>query len=68
MVRILNNTIVECDEDTRIDYRELAGLSTDNKPITNLATGSSFIEVDTGNVYFFDEVGHTWHKVGDSNG
>lgn len=32
-----------------------AGLSTDDKPTAGIATGSDFTEVDTGDVYFFDE-------------
>lgn len=40
-------------------YMEYAGLSTDTKP-TNCATGSIFVEVDTGKVYFFNSVGSTW--------
>lgn len=37
-----------------------AGLSTDTKP-TGVVTGSDFTEVDTGDVYFFDE-GSGWVK------
>ena len=48
-----------------IHYVELAGLSTDTKP-TGFATGSSFFEVDTSDVYFYDEAGKTWIKAGDS--
>ena len=33
-----------------------AGLSTDTKPTTDLATGSFFLEVDTSKAFFFDEV------------
>lgn len=40
------------------DYR---GLSTDEKP-TDAPDNSLFLEVDTGNFYFFD--GTTWQKVG----
>ena len=36
-------------------YCEFAGLSTDDKPVDNLLTGSIFIEVDTSKVYFYDE-------------
>lgn len=42
----------------------LAGLSTDTKPIdVNFATGSDFLEVDTANVYLYDEVTDSgkWH-------
>jgi hypothetical protein len=41
-------------------YVEYAGLSTDTKPTTGLITGSQFIEVDTGKIYFFNEVNNTW--------
>ena len=45
-------------------YVEAAGLSTDTKPTLNLVTGSLFLEVDTGKVYVFDEVGGTWNEIG----
>lgn len=45
-------------------YVEMAGLSTDNKPTTNLVTGSLFLEVDTGKVYAFDEISGTWNEIG----
>ena len=42
-----------------------AGRSTETKPTgSTIATGSTYIEVDTGNVYFFDEVTQAWTKVG----
>lgn len=37
------------------------GLSTDNKP-TNAAENSMFLELDTGDFYYFD--GSDWQKVG----
>jgi hypothetical protein len=45
-------------------YIEAAGLSTDAKPTNDLVTGSLFMEVDTGKVYAFDEVGGTWNEIG----
>ena len=46
-------------------YVELAGLSTDTKPKDNLVTGSLFLEVDTGDVYAFDETGSgSWTQIG----
>ena len=45
-------------------YVECAGLSTDEKPVDGLMTGSTFLEVDTGDVFLFDEVGESWNKVG----
>lgn len=45
-------------------YAEIFGLSTDDKPITGIVTGSKFTEVNTGDVYLFDETGDgTWTKV-----
>ena len=43
-------------------YCEFAGLSTDDKP-TGWATGSLFLEVDTGNVYAYDEEGEEWNQI-----
>lgn len=40
-------------------YNEYAGLYTDEKP-TDCATGSIFVEVDTGKVYFFNADAETW--------
>ena len=35
-------------------------LSTDSKPTTGIANGSVLIEMDTSNIYFFDEANATW--------
>lgn len=44
---------------------EFAGLSTDEKPVReDICTGSTFLEVDTGDVYFFDEESNSWLKAG----
>lgn len=40
---------------------EYKGLSTDTKP-TDCAVNSLFLELDTGDSYFFN--GSTWQKVG----
>lgn len=46
------------------NYIEAAGLSTDDKPVAGIITGSKFTEVDTGDQYLFDETGNgTWTKV-----
>lgn len=45
-------------------YVELACLHDDTKPTTGILTGSTCLEVDTGDVYAFAE-GETpaWHKI-----
>lgn len=47
---------------------ELRGLSTDEKPLVleeggKVENGSVFIEIDTGDVYLFDEEGQSWDPV-----
>lgn len=60
MIRVLEKKLQNDD----VNYYEFAGLSTDTKPETNVCTGSVFIEVDTGDVYLFDESEPEWNKVG----
>lgn len=43
-------------------YYEFAGLSTDDKPIVGVSTGSVFIEVNTGKAFMFAEPS-TWTEV-----
>ena len=45
----------------------LYGLSTDSKP-TSVGNGSVFIEVDTGNAFFFDAENATWYPQAESEG
>lgn len=57
-------TIVENAFVTGKKYVEMFGKSTDIKPLAGIVTGSKFTEVDTGDVYLFDESGDgTWTKV-----
>lgn len=50
--------------DGDLKYAEMFGLNKDDKPVMGLVTGSKFTEVDTGDVYLFDETdGGTWTKV-----
>lgn len=47
---------------------DLRGLSTDTKP-TNLTgygdvpNGSTFLEIDTGDIYAYDADGESWNKL-----
>ena len=61
MIRIINAHDVVTGQKKYIEY---AGLHDDTKPTgTEIATGSTFLEVDTGDVYAWDETGSTWHKI-----
>ena len=43
---------------------ELRGKSTDTKPSQDgVPNGSTFVEMDTGNVYFWDAVDKQWRQL-----
>ena len=49
----------------RYDYSEdlsYQGLSTDTKPTENVGINALFLELDTGDFYYFD--GEDWTEVG----
>ena len=68
MARIISQSFPLTPEGIAVDGAYVicaAGRSTETKPTgSTIATGSTYIEVDTGNVYFFDEVTQAWTKVG----
>lgn len=60
MVRIIEERIIVGN----VRYIEASGLKTDSKPTANIATGSLFLEVDTGDVYAFAEGDSpAWDKI-----
>jgi hypothetical protein len=64
MVRTIKDQAITQDK----HYIEAAGLSTDTKP-GGVITGSLFLEVDTGDVYAFDETDTgSWGKVASLGG
>lgn len=65
MIRILIDRLHSLENKR---YISAAGLSTDEKPLENLITGSVFSEIDTGKLYKFDEVGNAWIEQGGASG
>ena len=65
MVRSKRENTYYADEKV---LNEFYGLSTDNKPTENVATGSVFFEVDTGDIYLYDEIGEEWIIVSNNGG
>ena len=62
-MEILNAKMLRVKEDkTLIYYYDFAGDSSDTKPTDNVANGSTFTEVDTGDVYMFNGKTATWVK------
>ena len=43
---------------------EAACLHADSKPTTGIANGSLCLEIDTGDIYAFNEAGSAWVKLG----
>lgn len=48
---------------------DLIGLSTDTKPTSSvngitLKNGSTFLAMDTSQVFMYDEQNNTWHEIG----
>lgn len=64
MVRILESRIIA----DGVNYVEMACLSTDTKPTANICTGSLALEVNTGDVYAYDEHGGEWDKIAELGG
>ena len=46
----------------------LYGSSEDTKPTGGLASGSTFVEVDTGKLFLFNEAASTWLEIGSGSG
>ena len=58
MVRNIIERVVAGDK----FYIEAAGLTTDEKPVENIITGSRFFEVDSGDIFVYEESTRTWWK------
>jgi len=58
MISITRESINIKDKNNAI--LEIRGLSTDTKPIENITNGSSFIEMDTGKIYFYNAESQQW--------
>lgn len=61
MITIINTKRHTASNESHADYY-LKGLSEDTKPTENIAVNSMFLELDTGNFYFF--TGEEWRKAG----
>lgn len=50
-----------------LDMDDYRGLSTDTKP-SGITNGSTFLEIDTGTRYMYDEEGDEWYAMPDGGG
>lgn len=63
MITYRKNEIYEIKNGVPKYLIDIACLSTDTKPSTNIVTGSLALEVNTGDIYAFDEVSGNWTKI-----
>lgn len=63
MVRVLKNEINVNADGVAKSLAQIACLSTDTKPTSGLATGSIALEVNTGDMYAYDEESGDWTKI-----
>jgi len=59
-IRVVGDVPVQDESGNLLHIQDMFGLSDDSKPTTGLATGSSFVEVDTGKAFLFDESSSSW--------
>lgn len=59
-IRVVGDVLTQDESGNLLHIQDMFGLSGDSKPTTGLATGSSFVEVDTGKAYLFNETSSTW--------
>ena len=66
MISIVKTQIVKDTKEGKTVTGDLRGLSTDTKPTEingqKIGNGSSFVEMDTGKVYFYDIESETWKE------
>ncbi len=67
MVSIYKNDNIKITEEGEIVSAELRGLSTDTKPTETdgktIGNGSTFIEIDTGKIFFYDAENEEWKEA-----
>lgn len=62
-IRTKNATLIEVKDGAALYAAELYGTSEDTKPTAGYANGSTFLEVDTGKIYLFNEDASEWVEL-----
>ena len=62
-MRALKMELQEIVNGVGVHYVEMAGASSETKPVTGIVDGSTFLETDTGDLYVFSEAGAAWVKL-----
>lgn len=62
-IRVGRSKNIVTEQGEHLDLAELFGTSDDTKPTEGYANGTSFLEVDTGKIYLFNEDSGSWVEV-----
>ena len=67
MISLYKEEKIKIDADKTMMLVELRGLSTDEKPTElegyTIDNGSTFVEIDTGKLYFYDLENQLWKEA-----
>lgn len=63
MIRADNAKVVLVEDGEVKQMANLFGTSSDSKPTTGYVNGSTFLEVDTGKIFLFNEAASIWVEL-----
>lgn len=63
MIRAKDISLIKLENGKAVYMAELFGLSTDAKPTEGYVNGTTFVEVNTGKLFLFNEDAKTWVEV-----
>lgn len=63
MITIMDEASIRSNPNLKQTVKTYAGLSTDTKPVENTENGSTFLEMDTGDLYIFDKQNSQWREL-----
>ena len=62
-IRAQNAKVILLEDGTVKQMADLFGTSSDSKPTTGYINGSTFLEVDTGKIFLFNEATSAWVEL-----
>ena len=63
MVTIISEEKIRSNPNKHQAVVTYGGLSTDTKPTSGVENGSTFVEMNTGDLYIFDKANTQWRKL-----
>lgn len=63
MVTVIGEENIRSNPNKNQTVKTFAGLSSDTKPTAKVENGSTFLEMDTGDLYIFDKTNTLWREL-----